>query len=279
MPQTLERARPQRLERALLSPREEIDRVRWYHEFDFGGGLAARSATPDIEAHRRIWGFIERQLEAIDFRGKSVLDIGCWDGKWSFYAETRGAREVWATDDLTQSWSDGKGLLLAKRLLDSRVHVRQDVSVYELTDLGRKFDIILCLGVYYHLLDPFYALAQLRHCCHRDSLLLLEGDLARLFTRQGEARYCIGRPERPVFVPSAETLNSLVEAAYFRVQSQTCLHKPSPWYKRLGHRLLGRLPLDRAFTVCRAWEGHNRLHPYKPPFGLAAYDQRYRGGA
>lgn len=279
MTQTLERTQVAAAPRKALSPQREIERVQWYHEFDFGGGLKAQSATPDIAAHRRIWDFIERQLEGVDFRGKSVLDIGCWDGKWSFYAEGRGAREVWATDDLTQSWSDGKGLHIARRLLDSQVRIRQDVSVYDLADLGRKFDIILCLGVYYHLLDPFYAFAQLRHVCHESSLVLLEGDLARMFTRPGEARYCIGTPERPAFVPAAETLNAMLEAAYFRVQSQKCLNKPSPWYKRLGHRLLGRLPLDRAFTVCQAWQGNNPLHPYKPPFGLAEYDERYGGCA
>src|SRR2546427_7379454 len=130
---------------------EEIDAVIWYHEFDFGNGLVARSNTPDVAYHRRSWRFIERQLAAVDFHGKSVLDIGCWDGYWSFYAERRGAASVLASDDVTQNWADGRGLPLARELLGSNVEIRQDVSIYDLSSLNRQFDIILCLGVFYHL--------------------------------------------------------------------------------------------------------------------------------
>lgn len=71
----------------------EIDSVQWYHEFDFGNGLHATSKTPDVQAHRKVWEFINRELDAIDFLGKSVLDIGCWDGFWSFMRKS-GERAV-----------------------------------------------------------------------------------------------------------------------------------------------------------------------------------------
>ena len=143
-----------------------IDEVAWYHEFDFGNGLKTRP-TLEIDFHRKVWKFIESQLDAIDFKGKTVLDIGCWDGYWSFYAEKRGASEVLASDDVTQNWAGGNGLRLAKQLLGSKVEVNQRLPVYDLASLGRRFDIVLCLGVYYHLIDPFYALAQIRHCATR----------------------------------------------------------------------------------------------------------------
>ena len=73
--------------------------------FEFPNGLVARSNTAeDIGSHRRIWSFIEKELDKIDFAGKTVLDLGCWDGYWSFYAERRGAKHVLATDDRTQNW-------------------------------------------------------------------------------------------------------------------------------------------------------------------------------
>ena len=103
-----------------------IDQVSWYHEFDFGGGLQARSRTPDIENHRSLWQFIEKNLEDVDFRGKTVLEIGSWDGYWSFYAERRGAKEVLASDDLTQNWASGEGILLARELLNSGIEIRQN---------------------------------------------------------------------------------------------------------------------------------------------------------
>lgn len=261
---------------------KEIDRIRWYHEFDFPNGLRARSKTADAEAHRQIWRFIERSLEAVDFRNKTVLEVGAWDGYWSFYAERRGASHVLASDDLTQNWSDGSGVHVAKRLLESAVEVRQDVSVYELASLGRKFDLILCFGVHYHLLDPFYAFAQIRHCCQQNTLVLLEGDVARCGMKADHARYTLTDPRLPAFVPSVTVLHALLEASYLRMQRQDWLKTSRFWRIRgLAHNLRHRRTLDatfvdRAFLVCSPFEGENRLHHYAPPFGLHLYDGRFR---
>src|SRR6478672_591627 len=151
-----------------------IDSIHWYHEFDFGNGLRAEVKTPDAHSHRALWHFIEKELNKIDFTNKTVLDVGCWDGYWSFYAERRGAARVWATDDASQNWSGDAGLHLAKELLGSqRVEINPNLSVYDLSSyLGQRFDVVLCLGVYYHLFDPFYAFAQLRHCSHENSLVV-----------------------------------------------------------------------------------------------------------
>lgn len=154
-----------------------IDAITWYHEFDFGNGLRARTGS-DPESHRQSWQFIEQNLDAVEFRNKSVLDIGCWDGYWSFNAERRGAQAVLATDDSTQNWAGSAGCLLAKELFDSSVTVDLTLSVYELASLDQRFDIILFFGVYYHLHAPFYALSQIRHCCHKDTIVLIEGPVA-----------------------------------------------------------------------------------------------------
>ena len=132
-----------------------IDRIHWYHEFDFGHGLRAEVKTPDAKSHRALWHFIESELDKIDFAKKSVLDIGCWDGYWSFYAERRGAAHVLATDDSSQNWAGIAGFTLAKELFKSSVHSNLRLSVYDLHQLDAKFDIILCLGVFYHLLILF----------------------------------------------------------------------------------------------------------------------------
>ena len=269
---------PEPSETAAHPRQAEIDQIHWYHEFDFGGGLKARSRTPDIGNHRRIWRFIEENLESVDFRGKTVLEIGAWDGYWSFYAERRGAKYVLASDDLTQNWSAGRGILLARELLGSRVEVRQDVSIYELTSLGRKFDIILCLGVYYHLIDPFYALTQVRHLCHDSSLVFLEGDLILQGLKPSVVCYNY-KPELPAFLPTRYAFERFVQAAYLNITSQALLDAvPAPtrpkWYRwrRRKEEILG----SRAFTACRPFEGVNDCHTYAPPFGLKAYDERFR---
>ena len=70
--------------------------MKWAHSFKVGGSVV----TPGL------WGapnpLIVSALDDVDFKGKKVLDIGCWDGLWSFMAEDRGASEIYATDDLSQ---------------------------------------------------------------------------------------------------------------------------------------------------------------------------------
>lgn len=272
-----------------------IDAVKWYHEFDFGGGLKARSDTPDVEAHRRVWRFIERNLDPVDFAGKSVLDVGAWDGYWSFYAERRGADSVLATDDCTQNWSQGGGILLAKELLGSKVEVDQGVSAYDLTSLGRKFDVILFLGVYYHLLDPFYALAQIRHCCHRDTVVLVEGVEAA--TLPPAAALYDFRNHACEWMPTREAFSQMLGATYFKVEAENSEEvggngRPG-WRWRLlmtgevmrgsrdGVREMGRNlgpGARRVFMKCLPVDGENGLHAYRPPFGLHSYDPRFRDG-
>jgi tRNA (mo5U34)-methyltransferase len=257
-----------------------IDEIDWYHEFDFGRGLKARSTAPDVAWHRQVWRFLEQQLNGVDFRDKTVLDVGAWDGYWSFLAERRGARYVLASDDLTQNWSDGRGIHLAKELLGSGVDINQGVSVYRLGMLKRTFDIVMCFGVYYHLFDPLYAFAHIRHCCHDSTLVLLDGDVGRSGMRPDEVRYRFGDSTLSAFVPSCSALESLLRVSYLQVQSQVWLrprrflHKDGTAIQQLRY-LLNKLSIDRAFTVCTPFRGANELHSYEPPFGLGVYDDRF----
>ena len=165
-------------------------------------------------------------------------------------------------------------------MLGSHVDINQGLSVYRLGELGRTFDIVMCFGVYYHLLDPLYAFAQIRHCCHDGSVVLLDGDVGRSGMRADEVRYRLDDSRVSAFVPSIPALETLLRASYLRVQSQACL-RPRGFFRRKGaigllRSLLNRPAVDRAFTVCTPFRGANALHAYEPPFGLNAYDDRYR---
>jgi tRNA (mo5U34)-methyltransferase len=247
----------------------EIDRISWYHEFDFGRGLRARSHIENVEIIRQIWQFIEQQLDRIDFRGKSVLEIGAWDGYWSFYAERRGAASVLATDDVTQNWADGRGLPLARALLGSRVEIRQDVSIYDLSSLNRQFDIILCLGVFYHLRDPFYGFTQIRHCCRPGTCVVVEGELGWTGMHLNEVRHFYNPWLE--FLPSPSALEGLLKSAYLRIDSQVWMHPHSSLPDAKGE-----MQSDRALIVCAPFDGTNDMYAYKPHFGLHVYDERFR---
>lgn len=291
-----------------LSPREiqaKIDTIPWYHEYDFPGGFRAKSTTPDTADHRALWGFLHSQMDRIDFRGKKVLEIGSWDGYWSFEAEKRGAARVLSTDDLSQNWSAGEGIHVARELLGSKIEVRQDVSVYRLQEALRNegpFDIIIYFGVYYHLFDPFYAFSQIRHLCDPGTVVLADGPEGPALP-EGTACYNLGDHTRE-FLPSQGALEQLVEASYFKVEHRaefnTDRTQPGDddpvgrkWRLRqaalalFGSRRQIREHARRlepytffARRVClqlQGFVGASRLHAYKPPFGLDKYDIRFNG--
>lgn len=115
--------------------------------------------------------------------GKRVLDVGAWDGYWTFEALKRGAREVVAIDD----FSDFLGKLeesarpkwetfdLCREALgyDESVCSRREMSVYDVSEeeLGR-FDYVFCFGVLYHLRYPLLALDKLAGVC--DDAMIVE---------------------------------------------------------------------------------------------------------
>jgi len=97
-----------------------------------------------------------------DLSGKRVLDIGAWNGCFSFECERRGAKEVIA---YSLENPDVAGFNKLKAVLDSKVKYIQG-SVYALDPeiLGR-FDIVLFFGVLYHLRYPLLAIDRIRTVC------------------------------------------------------------------------------------------------------------------
>jgi tRNA (mo5U34)-methyltransferase len=163
----------------------------WWHSIDLGHGVV----TTGYKSAEHL----RNELTAMrfpDVRGRSVLDIGAWDGFYSFEAERRGAArvvaldhfvwcldtpaqhgyvercrregvtpqpyetvpEIWRPDELPGK----RGFDLAHGLLESKVEsVVDDFSSLDLQELG-SFDVVLFLGVLYHLKDPVGALERLR---------------------------------------------------------------------------------------------------------------------
>jgi tRNA (mo5U34)-methyltransferase len=100
-----------------------------------------------------------------DLSGKRVLDIGAWDGWFSFECERRGA-EVVAVDCVELDT-----FLEARALLGSRVEYHAlDVGELSSHRLGR-FDIVLFLGVLYHLRHPLLGLEKVVELCTDTALI------------------------------------------------------------------------------------------------------------
>jgi len=136
--------------------RAEIAKVNWYHQIDLGDGII----TPGVADTPSRMGPLELPS---DLSGKSVLDIGAWDGVFSFEAERRGASRVLATDSYCWSgegWGTKEGFLTASRVLGSRVD-DLEIDVMDLSpDRVGTFDLVLFVGVLYHLRHPLLALER-----------------------------------------------------------------------------------------------------------------------
>jgi tRNA (mo5U34)-methyltransferase len=65
----------------------------WFHSIDFGDGVVSPGRTTAAALEKRL---ASMQLPSLE--GKTVLDIGAWDGYFSFAAERLGARRVTALD-------------------------------------------------------------------------------------------------------------------------------------------------------------------------------------
>jgi tRNA (mo5U34)-methyltransferase len=123
----------------------------WYHPIEVRPGIV----TPGANEARLVLETLELPQ---DCRGMRVLDLGTRDGFFAFELERRGA-EVVAVDYMPL---EGSGFAVAAELLGSRVTYLQR-NLYELraAELG-TFDIVLFLGLLYHLPDPLGALRIVR---------------------------------------------------------------------------------------------------------------------
>ena len=196
----------------------------WWHSVDLGMGVV----TPGLKtptAHARELA----SLHLPDLRGKSVLDIGAWDGFYSFAAERLGAalvvaldHHVWGLDreaknrykaecrnkgipqqhprQIPSLWKfdelPGKrGFDLAHAALHSRVEaVVCDLMRMDAETLG-QFDVVLYLGVLYHIDDPLESLRRVRR---------VTKGVAIIETEAIAIGGCENRPLCEFFPPSAK---------------------------------------------------------------------------
>ena len=123
----------------------------WWHSFELPDGSRIQGVSELAAQKMRIAQFPIPQ----DLTGKRVLDIGAWDGWFSFEMERRGA-DVLAIDRF-----ENPRFHEIRSRLGSRVEYRQ-LDVYEVSPPAvGYFDIVLFMGVLYHLKHPLLALERM----------------------------------------------------------------------------------------------------------------------
>lgn len=174
----------------------------WYHSIELAPGVVTPGRAP-VE----VWKNELRNLRLPDLGGKSVLDIGAYDGFFSFAAERLGAcrvtsldHYVWSADmcEYMKDWRESRrtGTPLppphesrhwrpdelpgrrpfdaARAILHSRVEpIVGDFMTMDLTSLGR-FDVVLFLGLFYHLEEPLAALRRVASVTAPGGLAVIE---------------------------------------------------------------------------------------------------------
>lgn len=250
---------------------ESIRRIKknyWFHTIDLGNDLVTNGNPPNE--------LIAKSLP--DVRGKSVLDIGAWDGKYSFEAERAGASRVVALDHYVwrlsppdrQAYYDrceaegvlpdpdlidrgflledefpGKtGFDLAHEYLDSKVEaVVDDFMTMDLEKLG-QFDVVFYLGVLYHMVDPLGALKRLRRVTAEVAVVETEGIYVPAYGSSLVGFYAGNELHGDYgnwFAPSEPALRGMCQAAGFRKVEIKARTELSPT-QRFQARVLGRQP-------------------------------------
>jgi tRNA (mo5U34)-methyltransferase len=159
------------------SARAVLERVPlWFHTFALDEGALY---TPGVARDHRY------RIPALprDLSGRTVLDVGTFDGFYAFLAEARGAQRVVAIDNeqyrdwVRARWGveleGGEGFRAIAELLDSGVEYRR-LDAFELDGLDELFDLIFCFGILHRVEDPLGLLGVLRRRLAVGGEVLLE---------------------------------------------------------------------------------------------------------
>lgn len=138
---------------------------QWFHNLDLGGVRTAPDHFlgdyPQIK-----WQHFSAALPE-DLSGKSVLDVGCNGGFYSIQMKRRGAYRVVAIDTDEQYLAQAR---FAAKVSNAEIEFR-NLSVYQVAELREQFDLVLFMGVLYHLRYPLLALDLLHEHVARDLLV------------------------------------------------------------------------------------------------------------
>lgn len=135
----------------------------WFHNFEIVPGVWSDTRTygPGWEYLVDRWSLVESLLPSVS--GKACLDVGCCSGFFSFRLKDAGASSVLGVDRGDQPKAIAQARL-AEEYMGKGVAF-DALSSYEIPTLNRQFDIVLCLGVLYHLRHPLLAIEALRSVC------------------------------------------------------------------------------------------------------------------
>lgn len=139
-----------------------LDKVRWHHSIELPDGRVIKG-DKSLAVMKQQY---DMTFGPLDLKGKSVLDLGTWSGAFAVEAARRGAAKVTAVDYVTwrPPFPHGReafDFVVASSGFDIEgIELDLDASPLSLARLG-TFDVVLLLGVFYHLKDPIAPLKEI----------------------------------------------------------------------------------------------------------------------
>ncbi len=240
---------------------EQIRAREWFYAYELPDGTRAPTYHGgELDAvHDTRWSMVEQALNAHfgdDWQALRALDLACHQGYFAVQLARRGCREVLGVDARAQHVEDSR-LIAEAYGLEQASFMAGDIHALEPSALGR-FDVVMMLGLLYHLENPVGALRTCRALCN--DLCLVETQLVPgmsgpvdfgsyrfvkplqgAFGLVDETQETHG-PEASVtgicLVPSLEGLLWLLEKVGFR--EVTVLQPPADAYEQLkfGKRVM-----------------------------------------
>lgn len=137
----------------------------WFHNLDLGGFKTAPQHF--LGDYPRVkWQRFADALPA-ELHGQTVLDIGCNGGFYALEMKRRGAERVVGIDSDPLYLAQAR---FASEVSGVELELHQ-LSVYDVAQLGETFDLVLFMGVLYHLRHPLLALDLIHEHVARDLLV------------------------------------------------------------------------------------------------------------
>jgi tRNA (mo5U34)-methyltransferase len=154
---------------AVASPdairRRIVELGDWFHNLQLGGiSTAPNHFLGDYPSIK--WRKFAHAIPS-DLRGKTVLDVGCNGGFYSIEMKRRGADRVVGIDSDAAYLAQAQ---FAAEVSGADIEFRQ-LDVYSVRELHERFDIVLFMGVLYHLRHPLLALDLLHEFAVKDLLV------------------------------------------------------------------------------------------------------------
>jgi tRNA (mo5U34)-methyltransferase len=155
-----------------------VNSLRWFHSIDLGNGLV----SPGDKSLETILREQKIFFDPILLTGTSVLDVGAWNGAYSFEAARRGAK-VLATDHYVWThdvWRGREGFDIANKTLGLGVEAKiVDVPDITIANVGLH-EVVLFLGVLYHLPSPLTQLQRVAQVAKECLVVETHADLMNI---------------------------------------------------------------------------------------------------